>query len=149
MPNLGSQRQYCSSRSNLQTCEVRKFCLFYLFYLPFIFQFDNCKLLFHLRNHDGHNQIKSASDYFLSFVNVSGHKIMAQNHIFSETTNWWCFILRQKIGKIQVIIVIKFIVNLHLQAFLQKFEKWKNAKIWFLFTETLKNFFSKTTQQIS
>ena len=83
MFSLLRERQYCSSRSNLQTCEVRKYCLFYLFYFSFIFQFDNCKLLFHLSNHDGHDQIKSASDYFLSFVNVSGHKIMAQNHIFN------------------------------------------------------------------
>ena len=86
MFSLLRERQYCNSRSNLRTCEVRKFCLFYLFYLPFIFQFDNCKLLFHLRNHDGHDQIKSASDYFLSFVNVSGHKIMARNHIFIFST---------------------------------------------------------------
>ena len=44
----------------VKIASVVRIVFFYLFYFPFIFQFDNCKLLFHLSNHDGHDQIKSA-----------------------------------------------------------------------------------------
>ena len=61
MFSLLRERQYCSSRSKLQV-KYESIVFFYLFYFPFIFQLDNCK--FHLSNHDGHDKIKSVSDYF-------------------------------------------------------------------------------------